>query len=345
MARGHNMNFSEGDTMGRFFRCLTALAVGITLLSTVSACKGGSGKEAEMEAYSPNETGKLKIGFSQMENTNPWRIAETNSIVEEAKKRGYDLLCTDAESQAKKQVEDVKYIISRKVDYIILAPREFEGLAPALQAAKKARIPVMLVDRAAYGTPGEDYVTFIGSDFIQQGERAGEWLAKKLGGKGNVINILGTAGSSVAMDRSEGFINAISKYPDIYLVDSPPSDFTRVGGQKILENIIKSSSKKIDGIFAHNDELAIGAIQALKAAGIIPGKDVALVSVDGEKDALKAIIAGELGASIECNPRLGPSVFDAIERHSRGEKLPTKLIIPDRFFDIGNAMQFVDQAY
>jgi galactofuranose transport system substrate-binding protein len=288
---------------------------------------------------------KLIVGFSQMENNNPWRIAETNSIIKEAQKRNIELIYTDAKSQTAKQVSDVKDLIARKVKYVILAPREYLGLAPALREANKAHIPVILVDRDASGIPGVDYVTLIASDFIMEGELAAEWLVKKTDGKANIVEITGTAGSSVARDRSEGFRRVIRKYPEMMVIASQTGEFIRVNGQKVMENIIQEKGKKISAVFAHNDEMAIGAIQALKAAGITPGQDVILVSVDGEKDALKAIVAGELGASVECNPRFGPKVFDVIEKHLKGEKIPITIINRDRFFDSSNARDFIEEAY
>jgi galactofuranose transport system substrate-binding protein len=288
---------------------------------------------------------KIKVGFSQMENTNPWRIAETNSIFREAKRRNAELLYTDAKSQTAKQVSDVKELVAQKIDYLILAPREYLGLAPALLAAKQAGIPVILIDRDAAGKPGTDYVTLIASDFIKEGELAADWLVKEADGKANIVELTGTTGSSVARDRSEGFKKVIRKYPTMKVIASQTGEFIRVNGQKVMENIIQEKSKKITAVYAHNDEMAIGAIQALKAAGMIPGKDVLLVSVDGEKDALKAIVAGELGASVECNPRFGPKVFDVIEKHLRGEKIPIKIINKDRFFDNDNARNYIEEAY
>jgi len=290
---------------------------------------------------------KLVVGFSQMENNNPWRIAETNSMKDEAQKRAdrYELVTTDAQGQTSKQVSDVEDLIARKVDAIFLAPREFEGLAPALQAAKAAKIPVFLIDREAAGKAGEDYVAFLGSNFVEQGKRAGEWLAKETGGKAGIVELTGTAGASVARDRSVGFNDEIKKHPDMKIIASQTGDFSRAQGQKVMENIIQAKGPEITAVYAHNDEMALGAIQALKAAGRKPGQDVKIISIDGEKAALEAIIAGELNASVESNPRFGTLAFDTLEKHLKGEKLPTKIILTDRFFDKSNAQQFVGEAY
>jgi galactofuranose transport system substrate-binding protein len=331
----------------RKMRRILALLLALTMVIALAACAPKAAEPAAAPAAAPAaEAAKaLRVGFSQMENNNPWRIAETNSIKDEAAKRGIELVYTDAQSQTAKQVSDVEDMIAQKVDYILLAPREFEGLAPALQAAKAAKIPVILIDRAAAGTAGEDYVTLIASDFILEGQQAGEWLAKQTNGKANIVELTGTTGSSVAKDRADGFVQAISKFPDMKIIASQTGDFARANGQKVMENIIQAKGKEITAVYAHNDEMAIGAIQALKAAGMTPGKDVILISIDGEKDALKAIVAGELGATVECNPRFGPSAFDVIEKLQKGEKVPTGIVNPDRFFDKANADKFIEEAY
>jgi ABC-type sugar transport system substrate-binding protein len=290
---------------------------------------------------------KLVVGFSQMENNNPWRIAETNSMKEEADKRGdkYQLLVTDAQGQTSKQVSDVEDLIARRVDAIFLAPREYEGLAPALQAAKEANIPVFLIDREAAGTAGQDYVAFLGSNFVEQGKRAAEWLIQQTGGKAGIVELTGTAGSSVARDRSQGFNEEIKNHPDMKIIASQTGDFSRATGQKVMENIIQSLGKQITAVYAHNDEMALGAIQALRAAGMKPGQDVIVVSVDGEKAALESIIAGDMGATVESNPRFGPLAFDTLEKYLRKEPIPPKIILEDRFFEASNARQHLDSAY
>jgi ribose transport system substrate-binding protein len=290
---------------------------------------------------------KIVVGFSQMENDGPWRIAETKSMKDEAKKRGekFEIVVTDAQGQTAKQVADVEDLIARRVSAIFLAPREFEGLAPALQAAKKAKIPVILVDREAAGKAGEDYIAFLGSNFVEQGRRAAEWLTKKVNGKAGIVELTGTAGSSVARDRSEGFKQYLKDHPDMKIIASQTAEFSRATGQKVMENIIQSKGAEITAVYAHNDEMALGAIQALKAAGRVPGKDVTVVSIDGEKAALESIAKGELGASVESNPRFGPLAFDTLEKFLKGETVPTKITLEDRFFDASNAQQFIADAY
>jgi galactofuranose transport system substrate-binding protein len=293
------------------------------------------------------EKTKKIVGFSQTENIGPWRVAETNSIKAEAAKRKetYDFLMTDAQGQTSKQFSDIEDLIARQVDAIFLVPREYEGLTPALEAARAAKIPVFLIDREAAGRPGEDFVSFLGSDFIAQGRRVGEWLSKATNAKASIVELTGTAGSSVAIERAKGFRNAIANYPNMKIIASQTADFSRAAAQRVMENIIQAKGAEITAVYAHNDEMALGAIQAIKSAGRKPGKDVIIGSIDGQKSALEAIIHGELGVSVESNPRFGPLVFTTMEKYFAGEKIPPRIILKDRLFDATNAKDFVNEAY
>jgi galactofuranose transport system substrate-binding protein len=319
----------------------------VIALMLAGCARKPAGSASTNTANGESTGGKKTVAFAQMENTGPWRIAESNSMKSEAEKRSdkFDFAYTDAQSTTAKQVSDVEDLIARKVSVIFLAPREAEGFSSTFQAAKSANIPVILIDREATGTPGVDFVTVIKSDFIKEGQRAGEWLAKQTNGKAGIVELKGTTGSSVANDRSKGFVDEIAKSPNMKVIASQDANFTRAEGQKVMENIIQAKGKEITVVYAHNDEMALGAIQALKAANMNPGKDVIIVSIDGQKSALQAIIAGEMNATVECNPRFGPIAFDTLEKFLRGEKLPPQIINEDRFFDITNAAQFVDQAY
>jgi ribose transport system substrate-binding protein len=288
---------------------------------------------------------RFVVGFSQMESDNPWRNAETQSLRDEAQKRGIELVVTDAQGQTAKQVADVEDLIARRVSVILLAPREFEGLAPALQAAKDASIPVVLIDRQAAGTAGTDYVTFLGSNFVEQGQRAAAWLAKTTNGQAKIVELAGTPGSSVAIDRAKGFRDELAKHPGMTILASQTGNFTRAQGERVMQNIAQSLGNQITAVYAHNDEMALGAIQALKSAGRQPGKDVTVVSIDGQRAALESIQAGELGATVESNPRFGPLAFETIEKLRAKQQIPPKIILTDRLFDGSNAAQFVKEAY
>ena len=291
------------------------------------------------------DASQFVVGFSQMESDNPWRLAETKSLKDEAAKRGIQLVVTDAQGQTAKQVADVEDLIARHVNVILLAPREFEGLVPALQAAKAARIPVILVDRAAAGTPGQDYVTLLASNFVEQGRRAAEWLARQTNGKADIVELSGTPGASVATDRAKGFRDELAKHPDMKIIASQTGNFSRATAQNVMQNIAQSLGARITAVYAHNDEMALGAVQALVAAGLSPGTHVKVVSVDGERAALEAVDRGDIGATVESNPRFGPLAFDTIDKLRKGQPLPPKILITDRFFAKSNAKQFIADAY
>jgi ribose transport system substrate-binding protein len=304
-----------------------------------------------------------KVGFSQVEMNNPWRIAQTESMQSEAEKQGYELVYTEAGGSEAKQIADVDSMIAQKVDLIFLAPRSEKPLAQAVLKAKNAGIPVILLDRDVdheIAKPGEDYVCFIGSDFIQEGARAAEWLAATMGGTAQIIELEGTTGSSPAIDRQKGFRDylagsyapdehngtpaAADGFPDMVIVASQSGDFARDEGRAVFETLYQANPDA-NAVYAHNDEMALGTIAALEAQGKVPGEDVIIVSVDGSRDALQAIIDGTLGATVECNPRFGPIAFETLQKYAAGEEIPTKLINEDKFYDESNAAEFVDEAY
>src|ERR1700740_1822259 len=287
-----------------------------------------------------------KVGFAQTESNNPWRLAQTASMKAEAEKLGWQLVYTDAAGSAAKQVADVNSMIAQGVDVILLAPREEKPLVPAVMAAKKAGIPVILLDRRVdpVAKPGRDYLTFIGSDFVEEGRRTAEWLAKKTDGKATIIELEGTTGSSPANDRKQGFDTEIKKYPDMKIVASQTGDFARDKGRQVAETLLQAHPD-VTAIYAHNDEMALGAIAALEAAGKKPGQDVIVVSIDGEKDGVQAIVDGKMGVSVECNPRLGRKAFDAMEAYAKGETIPEWIKSDDALFDDTNAKENLTTAY
>jgi ribose transport system substrate-binding protein len=290
---------------------------------------------------------KYKVGFAQTESNNPWRIAQTNSMKSEAEKRGAQLVYTDAAGSAAKQVADVNSMIAQGVDLIFLAPREEKPLIPAVMAAKKAGIPVILLDRnvdPSLAMPGKDYVTFIGSDFIQEGKRVADWLIKNAGGKTKIIELEGTTGSSPANDRKKGFDDAIKAAGGFTILASQSGDFARDKGRQVAEALLQAHPDA-NVVYAHNDEMAIGAIAAVTAAGKVPGKDVLVLSIDGGKEAVQAVVDGKIAAVVECNPRFGPKAFETMMRYAGGEKIAPKIINDDKFYDPTNAKDELSSAY
>jgi ABC-type sugar transport system substrate-binding protein len=323
------------------------LTLGLLALGLAGCRKQDGGTTGGGTSAPGGQAGKkMRVGFSQTEEDGPWRIAESKSMREEAARRGYELVYTNARGATAQQVSDLEDLVAQRLDAIFLAPREAKGYEGPLQAAKEAGIPVILIDRELEGPKaGADYVTFIGSNFIEEGKRAGEWLAKQTSGKAGIIELLGTAGASVANDRHQGFADAIKGHPDMKILAAQDGNFTRAQGQKVMESLIQAHGKNITAVYTHNDEMALGAVQALKAANMNPGKDVIVLSVDGQKSALEAIQRGEMNATVECNPRFGPVAFDTLEKLKRGEQIPPKIINTDRFFDSTNVAQFVNEAF
>ncbi|MGJ7041504.1 ribose transport system substrate-binding protein [Shinella sp. BE166] len=316
---------------------LAATAVGALAVAGVAI--------AEVPKLAQKDT--YKVGFAQTESNNPWRIAQTNSMKAEAEKLGFQLVYTDAAGSAAKQVADVNSMIAQGVDVIFLAPREEKPLIPAVMAAKKAGIPVILLDRSvdpSLAKAGEDYLTFIGSNFVEEGKRVAEWLVKNANGKTKIIELEGTTGSSPANDRKKGFDEAIQAAGGFEIVASQTGDFARDKGRQVAESLLQAHPDA-DIIYAHNDEMAMGAIAALEAAGKVPGKDVLVLSIDGGKEAVQAVVDGKIAAVVECNPRFGPKAFETMMRYAKGEAIDPILVNEDKFYDASNAAAELANAY
>jgi ribose transport system substrate-binding protein len=300
---------------------------------------------AELPKLAQKDT--YKVGFAQTESNNPWRLAETASMKDEAAKLGHQLVYTDAAGSAAKQASDVNSMIAQGVDAIFLPPREDKPLVPVILNAKKAGIPVFLIDRDVDHTmakPGEDYVTFIGSDFVEEGQRVADWLIKAMNGQANIIELEGTTGSSPANDRKKGFDERVASQSGMKILASQSGDFARDKGRQVAQTLLQAHPEAT-AIYAHNDEMALGAIAALEAAGKVPGKDVMVVSIDGEKDALQAVVDGKLGATCECNPRFGPKAFAVMKQYAAGETIPAYIKNDDNFYDSSNAAEALPTAY
>ena len=283
----------------------------------------------------------LTVGFSQIGAESAWRTAESQSIRDEAEKRGVTLKFSDAQQKQENQIKALKGFIAQQVDAIILAPVVETGWEPVLREARRAGIPVVLVDRGVKVSDQSLYATLIASDFVEEGRMAGEWLAKKTGGTCKIAELQGTTGSAPANDRKKGFEQAIATHTGMAIVKSQSGDFTRAKGKEVMEAFIKSEGKNIQAVYAHNDDMALGAIQALKEAGIRPGKDVLVVSIDAVRGAFEAMVEGSLNCTVECNPLLGPAAFDAVEKLVKGDTLPKKVVVKDRLFEQANAADVI----
>jgi len=287
------------------------------------------------------------VGFSQSEKeANPFRIAETQSIKDEAAKIGVKkLLTTNAQSQLSKQISDIQDMLSQGAQFLIIAPLNSDGLEPALKAAAAKKVPVLTIDRKVNSEACKDYVAFLGSDFVEQGKRAADAMIKATDGKGKVAILLGASGNNVTTDRTKGFVDQIkAEAPGIEIVAQQTGEFARDKGQQVMEQLIQSKPD-ITAVYAENDEMGLGAVTALKAAGKKPGKDVKIVSVDGTRNAVQALGNGEYNAVIESNPRFGPLAFATAQKFYGGEEIPENVIITDRAYDETNAKESLGGAY
>jgi simple sugar transport system substrate-binding protein len=284
----------------------------------------------------------VPVGFSQIGAESAWRTAETTSIQDEAKKRGVDLKFVDAQQKQENQIKALRSFIAQNVKAIILAPVVETGWEPVLRDAKRKKIPVILVDRGINVKDDTLYTTLIASDFVAEGRMAGEWLAEKTGGKANIAELQGTAGAAPAIDRKKGFAEAIAKQPEMKIIKTQSGDFTRAGGKEVMQAFLKSpEGKDITAVYAHNDDMALGAIQAIEEAGKKPGTDILVVSIDGVRGAFEAMAEGKLNCTVECNPLLGPAAFDAVEAAIAGKQLPKKTIVKDERFEQAQAKELL----
>ncbi|WP_371621930.1 ABC transporter substrate-binding protein [Streptomyces sp. NBC_01116] len=342
----------------------TTLAAAGCAKSETSNNAGGDSSQAAQEAKTPDSSSgsgcKLEtygapkldlkdavVGFSQSEKeANPFRIAETQSIKDEAEKVGVKkLLTTNAQSQLSKQISDIQDMLSQGAQFLIVAPLNSDGLEPALKAAAAKKVPVLTIDRKVNSTACKDYVAFLGSDFVEQGKRAADAMIKVTGGKGKVAILLGASGNNVTTDRTKGFVDQVkAEAPGLEIVAQQTGEFARDKGQQVMEQLIQSKPD-ITAVYAENDEMGLGAVTALKAAGKKPGKDVKIVSVDGTRNAVQALVNGEYNAVIESNPRFGPLAFATAQKFYAGEEIPENVIITDREYDGANAKESLGGAY
>ena len=274
---------------------------------------------------------RIVLGFAQTGAESNWRLANTESIKTAAQQAGIDLIFVDSEGQPEKQIAAVRSFIARKVDIIAFSPIVESGWEPVLREAKAAGIPVFLSDRTVDVKDESLWTTFMGSDFIEEGRRAARWLVNdmKTDAPVNIVELLGTIGSAPEIDRTFGFKEILKDHPNYRIIVSESGDFVRSNGRVVMQRILKElaeKGQKMDVLFAHNDDMAIGAIAAMEAVGIKPGKDVVVVSVDGIRDAFTAMIAGKLNCSVECSPLLGPQLMKAVKDYMAGKDLPVRLI-------------------
>lgn len=329
----------------------TAASLALVLAGFLAACEGSSTPQPTPQpgtpaaattpgATTPAATKPIRVGFAQIGAESDWRKANTDSIRSEAERRGITLTFSDAQQKKENQEKALRSFIAQGVDVIAFSPVVETGWEPILKEIKAAGIPVVLTDRAVEVSDESLFVTFIGADFVDEGRRAGAWLIEATGGKAVVAELQGTPGSAPAIDRKKGFEEAIKGQPGITVVKSQSGEFTRAKGREVMETFLKSpEGKSITALFAHNDDMAIGAIEAIKAAGLKPGIDIKIVSIDAVKAAFESMAAGELNCTVECSPLLGPQLFDAVEAVMKGTPLPRRIVTPAKVYGQSTAAE------
>ncbi len=291
----------------------------------------------------------ITLGFSQIGAESEWRTANTESIKSAAKDAGINLKFADAQQKQENQIKAIRSFIAQKVDVIAFSPVVETGFETVLKEAKAAKIPVILTDRSVDVKDPSLYVTFMGSDFLEEGRKAGRWLEENSKGKPGPINIVelqGTVGSAPAIDRKKGFEEIIKTDPRFKIIRSQTGDFTRAKGKEVMEAFLKSDAKNINVLYAHNDDMAIGAIQAIEEAGLKPGKDITIISVDGVKGAFEAMMAGKLNVTVECSPLLGPQLMSAVKDVVAGKPVPKRIVTQESIFPMDvAAKEFPKRKY
>ena len=289
---------------------------------------------------------KIVLGFSQIGAESEWRTANTESIKQAAKDAGIELKFSDAQQKQENQIKAIRSFIAQKVDVIAFSPVVESGWETVLREAKAAKIPVVLTDRSVNVKDDSLYVSFMGSDFVEEGRKAGRWVAERFKDATedvNIVELQGTVGAGPAIDRKKGFEEIIATNPHLKIIRSQSGDFTRSKGKEVMEAFLKAETRKIHVLYSHNDDMAIGAIQAIEEAGIKPGRELLVVSIDAVKGAFEAMIAGKLNATIECNPLLGPQLMTSATEVVAGRTIPKRIVVDEQVFTMETAKQNIQQ--
>ena len=282
----------------------------------------------------------LIIGFAQLGAESEWRTANTISIKETADQLGIELKFYDAQQEQQNQILALRKLIIEKVDVIGISPIVETGWDEVFQEARDAGIPIILVDRRA-DVSKDLYVSYLGSDFVEEGRNAARQMVRLTDGKANIVELVGTVGSAPANDRYKGFREVLKDYPDMHIIDSQSGDFTVAVGKEVMAGFLKTYGKTITALYSHNDDMSLGAIQAIEEYGLKPGVDIKIVSVDAAHGAFEAMIAGKLNATIECNPLLGPQFFELALKVVNGEEFPKWVPSKEGIFLPDNALEIL----
>lgn len=277
----------------------------------------------------------ITLGFSQLGSESDWRKANTLSIHEAAAEAGIELVFANAEQSQAKQFEAVRSFIEQGVDVIAIAPVIRYGWEPILKEVKQAGIPVILFDRSVEVSDPSVFVTLIGSDFHEEGRKAGKYLLDKMRDKTGSIGIVelqGTVGSAPSVERGKGFHEVIKVREQFVMLGSEPANFTKEEGKKVMRSFLKEHGQDIHVLYSHNDDMALGAIEAIEEYGLRPGKDIIIISVDGTKQAFEKMVEGKINCVVECNPLLGPHLMQAVKELMEGRTLPKRIVPAESVF-------------
>ncbi|MFB9531308.1 ABC transporter substrate-binding protein [Nonomuraea roseola] len=309
-------------------RISALVLAGLTAATLTSCGSGGSG------GASGSDDGSITMGFSQVGAESGWRTANTKSVQEAAKESGITLKFSDAQQKQENQIKAIRSYIQQKVDVIAFSPVVESGWDTVLKEARDAKIPVILTDRAVDSKDTALYKTFLGSDFVEEGRKAGQWLVQSFNNSTDPVNIVelqGTTGSAPANDRKAGFAEVIGADPKFKVIASQTGDFTRAKGKEVMEAFLKSNPD-IDVLYAHNDDMGLGAIEAIEGAGKVPGKDIKIITVDAVKDGMQALADGKINYIVECSPLLGPQLMDLAKKVVKGETVPARVVTEETTF-------------
>ncbi len=291
---------------------------------------------------------RIKVGYSQVGSESNWRIANTKSIEAAAKKFNIELHLENADQSQEKQFEAIRMFIKEQVDVIVVSPVVETGWDEVLREAKNSGIPVIMSDRNVALENREENLTttYLGADFIEEGRRAMRWLrdnSDSKEGKQSILEIMGNEGASPTVERSKGFREILSENPAYYIKYSDHGDFTYEGGREVVKKYLEENDWDIDIIFSHNDDMALGAIEELKAHGIKPGEDVKIVSVDATREAFAAMVRKELSCAVECNPIIGDQLMKAVRDLHSGKQMPFRIITEEKIYDQDMAEDYINK--
>jgi galactofuranose transport system substrate-binding protein len=310
----------------KIFRILLLFVICMVILSSLGCAQQLD--SSVLSIYRSNQEPKaekkyedLIVGYAQLGAESEWRVANTSSVKETAELLNVELRFLDAQQKQENQIEAIRKFIIQRVDVIGVSPIVETGWVQVFQEAKDAGIPIILVDRRA-AVPEDMYVSYLGSDFLEEGRKAANIMVDLVGGQANIVELVGTIGSAPANDRYKGFREVLKDHPGIIIIDSASGDFTRARGKEVMAGFLRKHGTDITAVYAHNDDMALGAIQAIEEYGLKPGKDIIIVSVDAARGAFEAMIAGKLNATVECNPLLGPQFFELALKVVNGQTVP-----------------------